>query len=291
MSRKQDLEQLIQDNYDLIARYENIIIESDRPEEIKRSERKIREYWGRINGYLNEYFVLCKRLGVLMPNDIAEIAASSPDVSLSAQSIMVDQPSASGADKGEAAITPVLFLTADPTEASRLRLGEEVREIQEKLQLAKLRDLFVLHQRMAVRPPDLIQALLDVQPHIVHFSGHATCSGALCFEDTLGKIHPIQPDALAAVFEQFADHVNCVILNACFSEAQAGAIADHIDYVVGMTTEIEDKAAIAFSIGFYQAIGAGLSVEKAYRLGCVQIRLQGIPAHLTPVLKRRNVSE
>ena len=36
---------------------------------------------------------------------------------------------------GEKMIT-ILFVAADPTNASRLRLGEEYREIQEKLQLA-----------------------------------------------------------------------------------------------------------------------------------------------------------
>ncbi len=182
-------------------------------------------------------------------------------------------------------VTSVLFLAADPTEASRLRLGEELREIQEKLQLAKLREQFALDQRMSVRPVDLSQALLDVQPQIVHFSGHGTTTGALCFEDQKGQTHPIQADALAALFEQFTDQVDCVVLNACYSEIQANAIAEHIEYVIGMNQAIGDKAAIAFSIGFYQALGAGRTVEEAFQLGCVQIRLQSIPEHLTPVLK------
>ena len=50
---------------------------------------------------------------------------------------------------------------------------------------------------------------------------------------------------------------------------------------------IGDKAAIAFTIGFYQALGAGRTVEGAYKLGCVQIRLQSIPEHLTPVLIKK----
>jgi len=58
----------------------------------------------------------------------------------------------------------VLFLSADPTDASRLRLSEELREIQEQLKLAKLRDRFTLEQRMSVRPADISQALLDIQP-------------------------------------------------------------------------------------------------------------------------------
>ncbi len=52
-------------------------------------------------------------------------------------------------------VISILFLAAEPTDAARLRLGEESREIQEKLQLAKLRYRFVFNQRMALRPEDL----------------------------------------------------------------------------------------------------------------------------------------
>lgn len=54
-----------------------------------------------------------------------------------------------------------------------------------------------------------------------------------------------------------------------------------------MNQSISDKAAIAFSVGFYQALGAGKSIEQAYDFGVVQIRLQGIPEHLTPVLIKK----
>jgi hypothetical protein len=187
----------------------------------------------------------------------------------------------------EQRVISILFLSADPTDAARLRLGEELREIQEKLQLAKLRDRFALYQRMSVRPADISQALLDVQPQIVHFSGHGTRAGELYFENQVGEAHSIQPEALAALFEMFVDQVNCVLLNACYSEIQAEAIAKHIGYVIGMNQAIGDKAAIAFAIGFYQALGADRTIEEAYKLGCVQIRLQGIPEHLTPVLIKK----
>jgi len=64
-------------------------------------------------------------------------------------------------------------------------------------------------------------------------------------------------------------------------------IAEHIEYVIGMNQAIGDKAASAFAIGFYQALGAGRPIEDAYKLGCVQIRLQRIPEHLTPVLIKK----
>ena len=182
----------------------------------------------------------------------------------------------------------ILLLSSDPSNVSRLRLGEEFREIQEKLQLARLRDRFSLNQRTSVRPVDISQALLDLNPHIVHFSGHGLGNGELCFENNTGKVHPVSTDALADLFEQFSGQVKCVLLNACHSKTQAAAIVKHIDYVIRMSQAIGDKAAIAFAIGFYQALGAGRTIMQAHKLGCVQIRLQGIPEHLTPVIFERS---
>jgi hypothetical protein len=178
----------------------------------------------------------------------------------------------------------VQFLAADPTDAARLRLIQELRDIQETLQLAKLRDRFKLAHRLSVRPKDISQAMLDDKPRIVHFSGHGTSEGGLHFENEVGKSQLVQPDDLAALFKLVADHVECVLLNACYSHIQAKAIAAHIKYVIGMDREISDEAAISFAVGFYQALGVGESIEEAYKFGCVQIRLQGIPEHLTPLL-------
>ncbi len=182
----------------------------------------------------------------------------------------------------------ILFLASDPSDVTRLGLGQELRDIRERLQLAKERDRFVLESRESVRPGDISQAMFDVEPQIVHFSGHGTSKGELCFEDLLGKIQPVQPDGLAALFELVADQVNCVVLNACYSEVQAKAIAQHIPFVIGMNKAIGDKAAIAFAVGFYKALGANKTVEQAYKFGCVEIRLQGIPEHLTPVLLKKS---
>jgi hypothetical protein len=40
-----------------------------------------------------------------------------------------------------------------------------------------------------------------------------------------------------------------------------------------MSQAIGDKAAIEFAVGFYDALGAGKSIEFAYKLGCQLIRM------------------
>lgn len=186
-------------------------------------------------------------------------------------------------------VITILFLAADPVDATRLRLGEEFRKIHEELRSSRLRERYRLElPYLSARASDISKALLDIQPQIVHFSGHGTSKGGLCFENQTGETQLIQPEALAELFKQFANRVKCVVLNACYSVVQAKAIAQHIDYVIGMDRAVGDEAAIAFSVGFYQALGAGRTVEEAFELGRVQIMLHDIPEHLTPVLIRKS---
>ena len=178
----------------------------------------------------------------------------------------------------------ILFLAADPSNTSRLRLGQELRDIKERLRIAKEPGKYQLEQRESVRVGDITQAIFDFEPQIIHFSGYGTNQGELCFENELGQIQPVESDALAAMFELLVEQVSCVLLNACYSEAQAKVIAKHIPYVIGMNDAIGDKAAIAFAVGFYKALAANHGIEKAYKFGCVEIQLQGIAEHLKPVL-------
>ncbi|ESA37115.1 tir domain-containing protein [Leptolyngbya sp. Heron Island J] len=178
----------------------------------------------------------------------------------------------------------ILFLAANPQDTGRLRLDQELRDIAEGLQRAQKRDRFTLEQRWAVRPREIQRAMLDVNPSIIHFSGHGTGGTGLMFEDEIGNAKLVDGRALAGLFELFADQIDCVILNGCYAELQAKVIAQHIPYVIGMNQAIGDRAAIIFAVGFYDALGAGRDVKFAYKLGCNAIRLEGIAENLTPVL-------
>ncbi len=182
----------------------------------------------------------------------------------------------------------ILILAANPKGTTPLRLDEEVREIEAGLQRARNRDQFVLEQKWAVRPRDIQRAMLDVDPQIIHFSGHGTGDEGLVFEDETGLVKLVDGEALAGLFELFAEQIECVVLNGCYSEVQANAITQHINYVIGMNKAIGDRAAIEFAVGFYDALGAGKPVEFAYRFGCAAIRLAGIPEQLTPTLKKKS---
>ena len=179
----------------------------------------------------------------------------------------------------------ILILAANPKNTPQLRLDQEIREIDNGLERAQKRSEFTLKQKLAARPVDVRRAMLDYKPNIVHFCGHGSGEEGLAFEDENGQANIVTTEALAGFFELFADRVECVVLNACYSQVQAEAIAEHIAYVIGMKKAIGDAAAIEFAVAFYDALGAGESVEFAYKLACNAIQWAGIPEHLTPTLK------
>ncbi|MEH2106153.1 CHAT domain-containing protein [Nostoc sp.] len=147
----------------------------------------------------------------------------------------------------------ILVLASSPTNEARLRLDKQMREIDEGLRRSQQREKFTLQQRWAVRPDDLRRALLDFNPEIIHFCGHGSGDDGLVLQDDAGKAQLVPTEALVNLFKRFATRgLECVVLNACYSEIQASAIAQHINYVVGMNSKIGDDAAIKFAVGFYE---------------------------------------
>lgn len=142
----------------------------------------------------------------------------------------------------------------------------------------------------AVRPDDLLQALNEERPHIVHFSGHGTPSEELVLQDSSGNPKPVSKPALESLFKTLKDNIRLVVLNACYSKPQAEAIVETIDCAIGMKRAIGDKAAITFAASFYRAVGFGRSVREAFDQGITALLLEGIPEEHTPVLLcRRDV--
>lgn len=189
-------------------------------------------------------------------------------------------------------VKTILVLASSPVDMARLRLDKEVRKIEQALRRSQKRDQFKLEPKWAVRANDLRRALLDVQPQIVHFCGHGIGAGGLLLEDQSGQAKPVSTEALADLFALFADQIECVVLNACYSGKQAKAIVQHIPYVIGMQDAVGDTAAIEFATGFYDGLGGrgqeGNGYENAYKFGCNAIHLENLPGHLTPKLLKKS---
>jgi len=169
----------------------------------------------------------------------------------------------------------ILILPANPIDTGRLRLDEEVREIEEKIHETSARNKFELISSWALRPIDLQLAMMKHQPQIIHFSGHGSISEEIILEDDTGKSRQVSKHVLSSLFSILKDNVHLVFFDNCFSKAQAEALTGIVDYVVGTNKAIGEKAAVNFAATFYQALGFGHSVKKAYELAKTNLMLSG----------------
>lgn len=183
----------------------------------------------------------------------------------------------------------ILILSANPLGTDRLRLDQEVREIREAIQKSKNRDNIELVIAPAVRTKDIQQEILYNKPQVVHFCGHGAGNQGLIFEDINGRAKPVTTEALTTLFGLCTNYVECVVLNACYSIAQAEGIANSIKYVAAMRQELGDKAAIEYSRGFYFAVASGEPYDIAHEYGRSAIQIEGLGEEMTPIVKKKDL--
>jgi hypothetical protein len=184
----------------------------------------------------------------------------------------------------------ILFLAANPSNTTWLNLGHECNLIRNAINGAKYKSQVSIEQNMAVSLENLQETLLRDRPDILHFSGHGSAEGALVFQTTSGKAEEADPESISdllGILERENIHIGCVVLNSCYSEAQALAMSRYVDCVIGMTSAMPDNAAIAFATHFYMAVGEGMSLKGAFEMGCNQLKLLKIQQALVPKLNVR----
>lgn len=173
----------------------------------------------------------------------------------------------------------VLYLAANPVDPAnpgkqRLRVEEEFREIQQTVSQSRERDNIRLESRWAVQPHDITEALFAVEPHFVHFAGHGdTKEGSIVVGDEYGYARTIPVDGVVRAFQAAGQVIRCVVVNACGTERLAQALAAAGLCVIGMRQPVGDQSAVRFSIGFYQALAAGRSIETAFGAGVAQLMM------------------
>jgi len=183
----------------------------------------------------------------------------------------------------------ILFIAASPINKAILRLDKELEIIKSAIERAQLSDQISVASQQATTIASLQRAMLDTLPTIVHFSGHGEGDKGIMLETDEGKAHALPSKALADLFALFPQ-LECVVLNACYSEVQAQLIQKTVPYVIGMTRAIADKPAITFSRAFYDGLGAGQTIEFAFKLARNAVHSLNIQhpdrddEHLTPVL-------
>lgn len=178
----------------------------------------------------------------------------------------------------------VLFIASNPEDQTQLRLDEEIRAIAQKIRESEYRESVELKSIWATRPNDLLQALNEHKPTVVHFSGHGSDQSDLILQDDSGNTKLVSLGTIIEMFKVMASGIELVVFNACFSHAQAERVTQHVKAAVGMRDSVGDDAARVFAAQFYSAIGFGRSITEAFSQAKVALKLENIQEDQIPVL-------
>jgi CHAT domain len=158
----------------------------------------------------------------------------------------------------------ILFLAANANATKLLDLEEEIRSLEHELRGVRHAQAIEMHYGLAARPDDLLRLVREHEPNIIHFSGHGSSQG-IEFRADDGGYHLVSGSSLKRFLESRG--IDLVVLNACYSKAQADVIGSAVGALVGTTAAVGDEAARRFTVAFYRGLGIGLSIREAFRDG------------------------
>jgi len=191
----------------------------------------------------------------------------------------------------------VLFLAASPSDKPQLRLDEEARGIAEMIRKAEHRDSVKLESCWAVRPVDILQALNEFQPAVIHFSGHGSERNELAFLDNSGNTKLVSKDAIVQTMMASSESIRLVFFNTCYSKNQAEAVVEHVDAAIGLVgmgvigrPQLDDRQ-LAGLLPVGDAIGLGEranGADAATGAGGEQELLAGLRSGPAPHVPRRS---
>jgi hypothetical protein len=165
----------------------------------------------------------------------------------------------------------VLYVQAQPGDRTPLDLTASEKALRQALGASA--EITVVRAATA----SALRESLHHPYHILHYDGHAFFDpergeGYLCLEDQWGETHLVSGEMLAAYLA--GTTVRLVVLMACetamdSSQKRFSGIAHHLmrssslPAAAAMQFDIEDRAAIAFTRGFYGALADDYPVDAA----------------------------
>ncbi len=186
----------------------------------------------------------------------------------------------------------VLFVAANPSKKAEINLRVEHSTIAEELEG---NTEFDFRSAMAASLKELAMQVVDKEPTILHFAGHGIPMdsakqellnlGFKVTDDTGLVFHNKEKNGSETLsvekskqiikgLKAIVPKLNIVILNACYSQAQAIAISTNGIYTIGVNNRILDRAAIAFAQGFYWRYAMTHDVKAATYFGILQANVE-----------------
>lgn len=181
----------------------------------------------------------------------------------------------------------ILFIASNPDiiftdeqgklrEQQKLSLDKEARDIEEAIQKSPDRDSISFVTKWATRTEDLFQYINEVNPTIIHFTGHGTEDGKLVFHDKNDNPKFVGIDAIIQMINAITDDLRLVVFSNCFSSKIAEKAVEHVEATIGMNTSVREDVATIFAAQLYSSIGFGYSLDKSFKQAMARLSIEGI---------------
>ena len=167
----------------------------------------------------------------------------------------------------------VLFLSSNPVPSSNLRTDVEFKRVLTAIRGSRYRDSVRLEHRPAADVQSILDALNDLRPEVVHFSGHGDQDGIYLDNNQIPRYASDELDDFSTHtdYEFIAKALKAtdfspklVVLNSCLSSFGAEKLGEFAGAVISMDLPISDVAASVFSPQLYSALASGQSLQAAF---------------------------
>lgn len=180
----------------------------------------------------------------------------------------------------------ILFIASNPDiiftdeqgnlkEQQKLSLDKEARDIAESIQKSPDRDSINFVTKWATRTDDLFQYINEVNPTVIHFTGHGTEDGKLVFHDKYDNPKLVEIDAIIQMVNTITDDLRLVVFSNCYSSSIAEGVVEYAEATIGMNTSVKEDIAMIFASQLYSSIGFGFSLEKSFNQAMARLKVEG----------------
>src|SRR5271165_323628 len=172
-------------------------------------------------------------------------------------------PPRSAPPKFASGILSVLFVGAQ--RGTNLNLRSQLSRTKEAIRRARFGRSVEMTGVFNVTPDEMLVELHRLSPQVLHLSGRQD-RGLIRMHDQSGQLAAVSADQLATLLCQYQHMLRLIILDTCWSLAQAKMIVQTVDCAIGVAAKITEPVAIDFFAMFYNALATGASVGRAFGL-------------------------
>ena len=164
-------------------------------------------------------------------------------------------------------VCKIAFLMAAPAAAGAINVGKDFREAEKAVAGSAKRHKIGLKPYVAAGAEELLDALNEFAPDVIHFSGHGG-TGKLLFdkqsiEDVAGQT--VNFSGVKAFLAATGKLPKLLVMTACQTASEAHTLLDAVPAVIGMSGDISDLASTLFCRRFYAALAGCQTIEHAFQ--------------------------